>query len=419
MHNETQLRVLEICNHLGIGWTEKVMQIFCKYLTINNVYTVACGFLWTWVRESLIRQYVNDLCIAHASADIVIEFIKKHDVNIIHRHAIPQQGDAKREAIRILEYCKQYNIGVFETSPFSMYHQQIDWYLTKKIFVSQINKIKYLWKYQKYDLDVHKYSSMYNPLDIAEMNQYAIWDIDKQNLRKSFGISIDAFVIWKIWRANLWKRDDMIIDIVPLICDKISDLKVVVRALPEAKIKKIKRLGLEKYFISLPESINEKDIMLTYQLMDIMLHTSRIGECNSVAINEGMYLWLPICTKSTDFMQRTIYERDNWQIEVIDNGINGYVENNIHKMAQYILEMYKNTPLRMTISDNNKNKALQYFDANAQTKKLICMFQWNDECHDQEIWSLEKYNERKYKETMQSILGENIKAIYEKIVLKA
>jgi hypothetical protein len=84
----------------------------------------------------------------------------------------------------------------------------------------------------------------------------------------------------------LWKWDDTIIHVVPKLLKYIPNLKIVIRAIPEIKKNKIKRMGIEKYFIYLPESALEKDITETYQLMDIMLHTSRIGECNSVAINE-------------------------------------------------------------------------------------------------------------------------------------
>jgi len=46
--------------------------------------------------------------------------------------------------------------------------------------------------------------------------------------------------------------------------------------MPKSKLKKIKRKKIEKHFLILPESSDEREIAETYQLMDIMLHTSRI-----------------------------------------------------------------------------------------------------------------------------------------------
>jgi glycosyltransferase involved in cell wall biosynthesis len=66
-------------------------------------------------------------------------------------------------------------------------------------------------------------------------------------------------------------------------------------------------------FIYLPETVDEEEIASTYQLMDIMLHTSRIGESFGMTLVEGMLFGLPILTNSTDFRECTLFDRDNSQ----------------------------------------------------------------------------------------------------------
>jgi glycosyltransferase involved in cell wall biosynthesis len=95
------------------------------------------------------------------------------------------------------------------------------------------------------------------------------------------------------------------------------DIKVLIRAAPEIKIQYIQQLWLSEYFVFLPETIDDAELAYTYQMMDIMLHTSRIGESFGVSLVEGMYFWLTIVTNSTDFRDYTIFDRDNSQIEIV------------------------------------------------------------------------------------------------------
>jgi glycosyltransferase involved in cell wall biosynthesis len=151
--------------------------------------------------------------------------------------------------------------------------------------------------------------------------------------------------------------------------------------------------------------------------MDIMLHTSRIGECNSVAINEWLFFWLPIITKSTDFTKYTIFDRDNWQIEIVQDWINGYIENDLNIIADKIILLYKDRNLLKNISKNNIDYAINLFNATDLTKKLEDLFECNSVQNIQ--FNINDYKNKTKKETIYSLITENLKAIIDKFIFKA
>lgn len=411
-----ETRVLEICNQLGIGGTEKAMQIFCKHLTQAWVYVVACGAFAWWEREDMIKAYTKATLIANGNIKLIKKFIKQHKINVVHWHSLAHKWIEHSKSLELLKFCKNNWITLIETSPFSLYNKDIDNLLDTKIFVSKSNVIKYFWKFAHKHLQYEKYDYMYNPLDCEELEKYVLSYAEKIRLRKKYNIPPGAFVIGKVGRANLWKWDDTIIDIVPMLSKKISNLHVVIRALPKKKLTKIEKLWIKHLFTLLPESVIEQDVMETYQLMDIMMHTSRIGECNSVSINEWLFFWLPILTKSTDFMKKTIFDRDNGQAEIIENWKNGYVVNDIQVMVQHTYALYTNHALRSTISNNNIKKAKTLLDANKQTKQLIDIFHGKKRTLQTD--TIKKYQQNVLPESHVSIIKENIKAVWESFFYK-
>lgn len=412
--------ILEICNQLWIWWTEKVMQIFCKYLDKDKYNVFACWIFRWWEREELIKNNVSDLLVANGDIGKVKDFIRKNMIDIIHWHSISQNPWIEFEkSIELLKFCRENNIKIIETSPFSLYNEKIDDLLYLKLFVSKTNLIKYFWKFWKKLKNKDKYSFLYNPLDIDELEKYRLNKQQKKEVRKKYGIWENDFVIWKVGRANLWKWEDTIIDIVPEIIKEISDLKVVIRAIPEIKKKKIKKLWVEKYFIFLPESVIEKDITDTYQVMDIMVHTSRIGECNSVAINEWLFFWLPIITKPTDFLQKMLFDRDNWQIEVIKKWINWYYSINNKQNIYKIIELYRKSKKINEIQKNNIKKSIDVFGYKNIIKKLELFFDWKNYFLFDYKKDFKKYKENQEKESFIKILKINIKALLDKFINKA
>lgn len=414
-----KINILEICNGLWIWWTEKTMQIFCKYLDISkfNVYCVWL-FRW-WEREFEIKKYVRELCIANWDIQKVKQLVINHSIDIVHWHSITvNPGSDYEKSLELLQFLKSHWIRIIETSPFSLYDKEIDSLLDMKLFVSGTNLVKYFWKFGEKIENRDKYHYLYNPLDIKELEKFRLNQQQKWELREKYGIAKEAFVIWKVWRANLWKWDDAIIDVVPILIKSIPNLRVVIRAIPEIKKRKVRKLWVEQYFLYLPESVSEEDITGTYQLMDVMLHTSRIGESFGIAIVEGMYFWLPVITCPTDYHVWTIFDRDNAQCEVVIDNVTGYIESRFLDICARIVLLAEQPEIREQLSEN----AIRHTQASFDAQKLTLML---EKFLEKSSWKKLAYMDNQAtllsikKESLSKIFVENFKAIRDKFIFKA
>lgn len=413
-----KINVLEICNQLWIWGTEKTMQIFCKYLDRNIFNVYSCGMFRSGERFEFIKQNSDSSFLANWDVELVKKFVIEHDIHVVHWHSFTVNPWIEFDkTAELLQFFREKWIKIVETSPFSLYNGTLDNLTDLKLFVSRNSLIKFFFKYPFCQKNASKYNFLYNPLDIDDLSKFILDKNQKLELRQKYNMPKNSFVIWKIGRASLWKWDDTIIDIMPNLIKLIPEIMVVLRAIPEIKKKKIEKLWISKYFIFLPESKNEIEICETYQLMDVMVHTSRIGESFGITLAEWMFFWLPVITKSTDFTNYTVFDRDNSQIELIQNNINWYVVNKNNLLIERLYKLYNDKLLYSEISERNTMRAKNIFWAKELSMRLQKFLLWE--------WgiinnvSLQEYKATCPWESSCSLLKENIKAIYEKFILKA
>ena len=366
----------------------------------------------------MIKNNVSGLLLANGSIKRFTEYVKQNHIEIIHWHSLSTaRGETKKKVLEILAFCRDNNIKVIETSPFCVYDPLIDNLLTTKLFVSQINLLKYFYKYSSRLANKNKYGYLYNPLDTKDLSEYVLDQKNIDELKRIMGIGEKDFVIGRIGRADIWKWDDAIIDIVPLLAKKMDNFKVVIRAIPRPKINRIDKKYLDK-FIFLPESVSELDICETYQVLDVLLHTSRIGECNSVAINEALFFGKPVISNSTDFRSFTLFDRDNGQVEIVTPGENGFIENTKMGILNKLLLLYRDKDLYQKISDNNKKKAMALFEAGKITRQLEERIMGNIPAAVISPINMADYDAVTPKEGFFELLSINTKAVYEKLIYK-
>lgn len=398
--------ILEICNQLWIWWTEKVMQIFCKYLDKDKYNVFACWIFKWWERKKLIKNNVLDLLVANGDIGKVKDFIRKNMIDIIHWHSISQNPWIEFEkSIELLKFCRENNIKIIETSPFSLYNEKIDDLLDIKLFVSKTNLIKYFWKFWKKLKNKGKYSFLYNPLDIDELEKYRLNKQQKKEVRKKYGIWENDFVIWMVWRDDLWRWDNNFLYIIKKLKEK-NNVKFLFRKLPNYYKKYIIKNKLEKNCIFLDLTAKEKDISITHQILDINLHDTRLGETYWLSIAESIFYNKYILCPYIDYKNKYIYDRNSWQFEFLD-------------YYQYIY-FYKNTKELFEFIVNYKQKLkndINIFDI-FNPKKIIFQFEkmidWNLNEQNKEVEKYKKYYESNYrkKEKYISYFYKNIKGLY-------
>lgn len=392
-----------------LGWTEKNAYIFMKSLKWEfNVF--AASLFWWGKRFSDFKKIAEDMLVTNWDYWELKCFIERNKIDVVYMHLVSW----KKNSQSLIDFLKRLNskkIRIIETSPFSLYTPDTEKFLDYKLFVSKTSYLKFLWKFKK--PTTTKYSYLYNNIDSDNLQKYRLNEKEKLREREKLWIKKSDFVVWKVWRADLRKRDDTIIDIVPILIKNIPNLKVVIRALPKYKFKKIKRLWIEKYFVLLPESVNEQDIANTYQVMDVMLHTSRMWESFWIALAEWMFYWLPVLTTDTDWSQRTAFDRDNSQWEILWNHNAEFISNDINYLANKIIELYKNNDFRKKVGYKNMEYAKNTYSVNILKNKLMRIINDTniiDFNYDEE---LSLYKTRTIHTPFYTRLKLSIKAIYE------
>jgi glycosyltransferase involved in cell wall biosynthesis len=76
-----------------------------------------------------------------------------------------------------------------------------------------------------------------------------------------------------------------------------------------------------------------------YEDVDVMLHATTVGETFGYVIAEPMAMGKPVVTLSTPHM-------DNAQVELVDNGVNGFVVSSPDSMAKAIVRLLSEPALR-------------------------------------------------------------------------
>lgn len=329
--------ILEISDKLWIGWTEKVMQIYCQELSKRWYNVYVCWFFESWLRYNNFLKFSKSVLIADWSYDTLINYIENNNIKIIHWHLFSNKKENFNGLKNFLEYCNSNWIKVIETAPFSLYHPHFENLIDLRIFVSSNSYFKFMRKFKNRRLSAKNYTYIYNPLDFDNLEENSSSKDEIGQYRKMLGISKEKIVIWKIWRADYWKWDNSMIYALKKLEDKYPwKYILLIRSMPIQVLPLIRKLKLEGSIINLPETINEKELALTYSVIDIMLHISRIWESFWVTLVESMYFKIPIITNSTDFQQFTLYDRDNSQIEIVNDWVNWFINQKLDEIVKSI-----------------------------------------------------------------------------------
>jgi len=402
--------VLEVCNKLGLGGTEKTTQIFCKYLDRNKFYVHSCGFFEGGAREKLIEKSSSGHFIAKGNPEVFYNYLAKNDIKIIHWHGLERVSSKEvSTTIQLLKHCKNNGIRVIETSPFPTHQQEIDNLLDKRLFVSKTALLKFLWKYNP--SNKLKYDFLYNPVDDALLKNLEITKTDILQFKKSAGIAENELVICRIGRKDWWRWDTQILTVGKILLSKGIRFKLLFRSAPSEFISKVKEYGLSSFVINLKDTSDELEIAKTYQASNIVLQVGRLGETFGCAIAEAMFFGKPVVVNSTDFTKFTLFDRNNAQIELVNNGVNGFVVNNNEKIADTVIKLAQDAKLYNNIACCGKESVLNNFSAKKLTTILERHLVSNNYKTENNFLSLKKYKEVCPNESLKDVFVGNCEAV--------
>lgn len=354
-----KIRIIEAANQLSLGGTEYALQLYSKYLNKDLFDVTVVAMYNGGERVKLIEDLGISVVVLNGDLKQFETLIQNTDV--FHWHG---SGILDKNIFSILEKNKpklvvQTNVfGDFDNSQF---YKLIDYdlYISEMILVRRMHLDSKL---------PHKHSEKRKvlpyPIDVEHLQSLMPSEEEVLLFKKENNL-VGNFVVGRIGRADDHKFDIITLDgFAELSKVKENARFLLVGATPKM-IKRTKDLKVFEKVLFLDTSSDLRRLLLYYKSLDVFLAASNIGESFGMVIAEAMFSEVPVVTICTP-------DRDNAQIELVDNGINGFVVPRLKKkIGLALVELHDKNEARIRFSKSAKEKVLNNFAA----KNIIRSFE--------------------------------------------
>jgi len=324
------VKILQLTSILGIGCTEKTMQIFSKYLK-NDEFNVIIGCVFEGgVRDDLILNERFEIIHFKGDLNRICHFVKENQVDIVHIHRSNDYILPLIEMLSSKTACKIVETNVFGKITNNSIEKKVD----MRIFVSKFCAMRFL---KKYNLSINEFWEknrvIYNPLDLEVYHE--IDEKKKMGFKESLSINKNHFLIGRFGRPDSYKFGEICIKMIPHLIKKTMNFTYLIVGCPPEIKNYINKNKLSEYVVILDNIIDDSELSTFINSIDILAHSSLIGESFGCTIAEAMSQGKPVIVNSTPYF-------DNAQIELVDHNKNGYVANNLEVYVNAVYDLMEN-----------------------------------------------------------------------------
>lgn len=300
------LSVLHVSNQWGIGGTEKAAELFIR--NHNSDYQVAGAALETGgERSEALESSGYDFYYPNDTSELT-NVLQDRDVDLIHSHTANAETVSRAaEAADVPIVVRTDQFGAF-FQPDAGHGIDFFFYPTTTVHLRTV-----LLEEIGIDGDWPKrMATLFNPLDVNDTGGVS-------DLREKYDIPADAPVVGKIGRPAPEKWGQLTVDAFERAASELPEARLFLVGVPEKIRKAIQNRGFEDQVVY-AEPLPPEDVNRFYETIDVLAHTSAIGESYGYVIAEAMSNAVPVVVDSIPL-------RDNAQIELVNNAQTGYVAN--------------------------------------------------------------------------------------------
>ncbi|MBN2141458.1 MAG: glycosyltransferase family 4 protein [Desulfovibrionaceae bacterium] len=336
------IRVLHLAKSLGLGGTEKVMQLLACGLDRER-FKAAVLSPSDGERAGQIRAAGLETYITRDPAKAIRDFAPQ----VIHVH---RAGWPEPDLLRPLMAAP--SAVVVETNVFGRHDpspsgQIIDCHL----FVSRFCAERFA---ATTGIAVHgpRYGVLYNPVD-TEFFAAACPPRD-----------LSAPVIGRLSRPDPGKWSRLALDILPLLARSTPGFRCrIIGAVPEA-LEFTRAGGLNDRVSFEPPALTDQDLASFFNSISVLAHANDTGESFGLVIAEAMAAGLPVVTHPCPGL------RDNAQMELVEHGRTGLVAQGAEDYARAVGWLLQNPDKAAAMGARAREKAQRLFNVKKIVKEL-------------------------------------------------
>jgi len=366
------MNCVHFTNSLSLGGTAKTLQIFCEELKKSG-HTPTVLAREDGPRGKILREEGFAVHILGEDLAGFIEHLQEADV--LHLHiagtkdtVLAQKLERARKTFPILK--------VIATNVFGGYEPLLDAQIDQQLMVSKTLLLKFFLQNPALE-SKQKYGVLYNPIDVATLTRLQRKPEEIQAFRHELHIPDDAVILGRIGRPDIHKWDPLTEKVIALLAKQQCKCVFLFMSAPDSVQKRLERGRLKDYYRFLPPSSDEAKVVRFYQTIDILFHSSSIGETFGCTLAEAMALKVPVVVRSTPFTKKNLY-RDNAQIEVVDDGKTGFTATSARRLVGAAASLITNLELRKEFGENGAVKVKDLYESSLLTKQLIKIYQGTD-----------------------------------------
>ena len=351
-----RIRVLHVVKQLGLGGTEKVMQLLVRHLDAER-FEVAVHSPEDGPRAAQIREGGTA---THVGMDLG-RALAAFRPQVLHVH---RAGWPEPEFLRpIRDYvAAQPQTVVVETNVFGRHDPSpsgrvIDCHLFVSHFCAErftrLTGIPAQWP---------DYGVLYNPVDT---DFFAAALPDGPAFDDSPG---KGPVLGRISRPDPGKWSALALQILPIMARSVPEFRCrIIGGTPEAEAY-VRQHGLEACVEFLPPVATDAELAAFYGGLSALAHANDTGESFGLVIAEAMACCLPVVTHPA------VGERDNAQLELVEHGVTGLVAETAEQYAQAVGWLFSHPAEAQAMGQAGRDKAQRLFRAQDIAAKLGGMY---------------------------------------------
>ncbi|HYR23443.1 MAG TPA: glycosyltransferase family 4 protein [Chthoniobacterales bacterium] len=353
------MKIVTFINQLGLGGSEKAAGIWAREL-VNRGHQLHLISFADGPRRSQFENAGVSVQILPAHSASIANALSKIQPDAIHAH-VPghaHQGDVLGEALQALPK----KIPILQTNIFGQLEnpKENEW-TDFRLFISWTSCVQATRRYFK-SLDeefFRRASVAVYPLDPDDGPSAS----ERENFRRLHGIKPDEILFGRLSRPEPNKWTDLAVDAFRIAAAQNPHIKLLLREPPPAVAQSLKGASDCERFIVLPATSDPAELALTTASLDVVLHTSSVGESFGYGIAEPMNYGKPVIANSTPWL-------DQAQIELVRHGECGFIASTASTVAKAILTLADDVDLRTKLGHNAQSHIRTLSNPSESTRRL-------------------------------------------------